>query len=87
MSGHCGANVSCQLILCEGQSTCGAVFDAGWVCAFGVECECLARSWELCVKRAVGEPLSSGVGLCIVGHGRALRCNSAYCEATKTPVS
>lgn len=52
-----------QLILSEGQSMCYAVSDAGWVCALGAECECLAQRWEFCVQCAVGEPLFSGAGL------------------------
>lgn len=38
MSGHCGTNVSCELILSEGKSVCYAVFYAGRVCVFQAEC-------------------------------------------------
>lgn len=60
VSGHCGANMSCQLILSEGKSMCYAVFDAGWVCVFWAEYACLAQIWELCGRYAVWEPCSLG---------------------------
>ena len=63
VSGHRGTNVSCQLVLSKGKSMRYAVMDAGWVCAFGAECACLAQIWKLCGNCVVGEPSFSGEGL------------------------
>lgn len=40
MSGHCGTNVNCELILSESKARYYVVFDARWICVFWVECEC-----------------------------------------------
>lgn len=60
VSGHCGTDVSRGLILSESKSMCHAVSDAGLVCIFGAECECLVQVWELCGKSVVGLICSLG---------------------------